>query len=203
MPKMRILILIAALLSLSCNTVMRLSPPPAATPIPNESEAEFAVYRAVIEELFATRQLETLVVMDTTTAGLSVDDPSAPDIKNLKSSVPEVDQALIDSFAARNAQPSPLENRFNLEVPVVLLSQAELDDFFGKSGAGWEAFYQTYPQSQGVLTLSRVGFNARGDKALVYAGNMAYSLAGAGYALVLGWEDGQWQVLNQVMLWIS
>jgi hypothetical protein len=108
-----------------------------------------------------------------------------------------------EDFLARNAKAVPLEDRFNLNIPVTLLNQKDFDSFFGQNGQGWKAYYLAYPKSQGVLTLSRVGFNARGDKALVYAGNMAFALAGAGYAIVLGQENGQWRVLNQVMLWIS
>lgn len=203
MPKRLCLLLIAALLSLSCNTVTRLNAPPAATPVPSESEAEYAVYQAVIESLFAIDKLDTVVIHDFTEAGLSMGGNNSQELDYLKTSMPEVDQALLDSYLARNTQSVALEDRFNLEVPVTLLNQTEFNRFFSKNGQGWDAFYQQYPQSQGVLTLSKVGFNARGDKALVYAGNMAFSLAGAGYAIILGWEAGQWKVLNQVMLWIS
>jgi hypothetical protein len=203
MLKKLIALLIVVLLSLSCNTLTRLNAPPPLTPSPNESEAEYAVYTALIETMYANDKLEVVVIRDHTSSGLGMVGNDAKEFEYIQKALPEVDQSLKDSFLARNAQPVPLEDRFNLKIPVTLLSQADFDTFFGKSGRGWDDFYFQYPKSQGVLTLSKVGFNAQVDKALVYAGNQAYSLAGAGYAVALGLEHGQWKVLNQVMLWIS
>jgi hypothetical protein len=203
MLKKLALLLIAALLSLSCNTISRLGAPAAATPVPNASEAEYAVYKALIESTYATDKLAMIVIHDTTSAGMDLVGNNAQEFEYIQKALPEVDASIKDSFVARNAQPAPLEDRFNLVLPVTLLNQDDFNRFFSKNGKGWDAFYLEYPQSQGVLTLSKVGFNAKGDKALVYAGNQAYSLAGAGYAVVLGFENGAWKVLNQVMLWIS
>ncbi len=42
-----------------------------------------------------------------------------------------------------------------------------------------------YPNSQGTMTLSRVGFNRNIKQALVYVGNQEGFLAGAGYYVLL------------------
>jgi hypothetical protein len=203
MLKKLTLLLVATLLSLSCNTISRIGAPAAATPVPNASEAEYAVYKALIESVFTGNKLEQIVIHDHTSAGMDLVGNDAKELEYVQKALPEVDTSLKDSFAAQNAQPVPLEDRFNLALPVTLLNQTDFNRFFGKSGKGWDEFYLQYPNSQGVLTLSKVGFNAQGNKALVYAGNQSYSLAGAGYAYVLGFENGAWKVLNQVMLWIS
>jgi len=57
-------------------------------------------------------------------------------------------------------------------VPVVyeLVDKAEIDAIFEKGG-WWTDYYKRYPNSQGFLTLSRVGFSPDGKQALLYAKN--------------------------------
>ena len=148
-------------------------------------------------------RLGLMIIRDTTSLGFGPVGNTTQEFDYIQQALPGVDPTLIESFQARNTQPFPLEDHFNLSVPVKLLNQDDFDAFFGKTGKGWDAFYAQYPGSEGVLTLSKVGFNARGDKALVYAGSMSNTLAGAGYAVLLELEDGQWQFVIQVELWIS
>ena len=195
--------LLALWLCASCAPLTRPNPPATETPSPQPSAADYAVYKALIETMYADQSLGMIVIRDHTDSGLANTGSDAKAFEAIQPALPEVDQALKDSFLARNVQSALLEDRFNLKTPVTLLSQADFDSFFGKGGTGWDDFYFQYPKSQGILTLSKVGFNARGDKALICASTQAYTLAGAGYAVVLSLENGQWKVLNQVMLWTS
>jgi len=179
------------------------TPQPTATPAPQDSAVDYAVYKALVETMYTDPKVQRVVIRDYTISSLN---PAVSDDKMfeaLQKDLPEVDQAMRDSYLARNAQSSLLNDRFNLKVPVTLLSQADFDGFFAKGGKGWDNFYFQYPNSQGVLALSRVGFNASGDKALVCASTQVYALAGAAYAVVLSLENGLWKVVNQVTLWTS
>lgn len=40
-------------------------------------------------------------------------------------------------------------------------------------------------------------------KALVYVGNQYHWLAGTGYYYFLEKVDGAWQIINELMIWIS
>ncbi len=197
----RLVLGLLALLLLGCNTVFRLATPPTPTTALNRAEADYAIYAGLIAGMYKLDTLDRLVIQDQTGMGVSSTEPSQ--LQSIRDSLPEVSQALLDDFAAQNAQPVTLQDRFNLSVNVVLIGQDEVSRLFGQSGSGWDEFYKRYPNSQGLMTLSRVGFNAQGDRALVYIGNQSHYLAGAGYAVVLGLKDGQWTILNQVMLWIS
>ena len=196
-------LLIALVLCVSCNPLARPNPAATATPSPEVTETEYVVYKALIETMYPTDSRGMIVIHDYTSQGLGLVNFDANKFDYIKKQMPELDRALWDSFQAQNTASRPLEDRFNLKVPVTLLSQTDFDAFFGKNGKGWDDYYLQYPKSQGILDLSRVGFNAKGDRALVYAGNQSYALAGAGYAVLLGLEDGQWKILNQVMVWIS
>ena len=159
-------LLIALVLCVSCNPLARLSPPATQTPSLEVSEAEYAVYKALIETMYPTDNLGMVVISDHTAQGLEFASDDAKQFDYIHKQMPEVDRALWDRFQAQNTQSVPLEDRFNLKVPVTLLSQDDFNSFFGISGKGWDNFYLQYPKSQGVLTFSKVGLNARGDKAL-------------------------------------
>ncbi len=181
------------------------TPQPTSTPVlaPPDSAVDYAVYKALIETMYTDPKVKMVVIRDHTFSSLN---PAVGDEKafeGIQQAMPEVDQAMRDSYLARNAQSALLEDRFNLKLPVTLLSQADFDSFFGTNGKGWDSYYFQYPNSQGVLGLSRVGFNAQGDKALVCASTQVYTMAGAGYAVVLSLENGLWKVVNQVTLWTS
>jgi len=60
-----------------------------------------------------------------------------------------------------------------------------------------------YPNSQGTMTLSGVGFNRNINQALVYVGNPEGFLAGAGYYVLLVKEKGTWVIKQKLMTWIS
>ncbi len=201
MPKRPVALLFALLLLLSCNTISGIATRPTPTLSIDRAEAGYAVYAAAIQQMFTVDKLDSLVIHDQTSTDPTGNDPEQ--LKHLRASLPEVSQALLDDFQAQNAEPAQLEDHFNLKVSVVLISQDETSRLFGQGGGGWDEFYKQYPNSQGLMTLSRVGLDPKGDRALVYIGNQSHWLAGAGYAVVLGLTDGQWSILNQVMLWIS
>ena len=68
---------------------------------------------------------------------------------------------------------------------------------------GWKEFYQLYPQSNGYLHFSRVGFNKERTEALVHVGWMRGSLEGQGQYFLLSKKDGKWQVERSVGTWVS
>jgi hypothetical protein len=74
---------------------------------------------------------------------------------------------------------------------------------FNQNQDGWQLFYEQYPGTPGITTISQVGFNVNFDQALVYVGTMSHWLAGAGYFMLLNKVNGAWIVDQQVMSWIS
>ena len=62
---------------------------------------------------------------------------------------------------------------------------------------------QTYEGAHGYTVFSRVGFNDTLDQAVVYVGNVAAPLMGAGYYYLMEKKNGQWIITEQVMVWIS
>jgi hypothetical protein len=85
----------------------------------------------------------------------------------------------------------------------VLMAQDKLLAFFKKDSGRWKDFYKQFPQAQGISLLSRVGFDEKGDRALVYEGTMRDNLGGWGYFMLLERHDGVWSIKDRQMVWIS
>jgi hypothetical protein len=112
----------------------------------------------------------------------------------------ETDSMLVDDFKKKNAKAYKLENKFSIPQTVIIVSEKELNELNSK---GWEAFYKKYPNSSGVIQISRVGFDNKQTQAILYFGEQSHYVAGAGYLIFLAKDEGKWMVKEQVMLWIS
>jgi hypothetical protein len=192
-----ILALFGALLA-ACN--------PLATPAPTPAEAEVeaeeqAVYVAVFEELFGEPQM--YVLMSETSPGIEGEEGLDSILEYILPQMTGLDEETATSFQVRNEAAYPLRPDMDLGLPYVLLTRDEANQIFAVNTDGWDVFYSRYPNSPGMTTVSRVGFNADFTQALVYVGTQSHWLAGAGYYLLLEKSFGTWQVEQQVMAWIS
>ena len=121
----------------------------------------------------------------------------------MKNQWPELGDDILRDFKAKNEKPSGLERRFALSAEYAFISKQELESIFSKNASGWDGFYAKYPGSQGILTLSRVGFNEAKDRAVLYAGNQSHWVAGEGNVVLMKKMAGRWTVQGEGMMWIS
>ena len=92
------------------------------------------------------------------------------------------------------------------EIPndkIVLISSEEVDKIFKNNRKGWDHFYRKFPKSQGILTLSKIGFNENKTQAIVYYGNQSHYLAGIGYLAYYIKINDSWKLAGLSELWIS
>ena len=179
---------------------------------------EYAVYGALIQSMFidaprsspmtqgmftdAGRPPALIVIEDTTPQPDSGFSP--PDaVRFMRNYHPELADEIWSDFQTKNEKPSLLERRFTLSVEYVFVSRQELESVFSKNASGWEDFYAKYPRSQGILTLSRVGFNEARDTAVLYAGNQWHAAAGEGNMVLMKKTAGGWTVQDRAVMWTS
>ncbi len=160
---------------------------------------EYTVYVDLIQEMYPA---ELIVILDHTSTGFDNSEQGMQHTLDfIKEAVPDIAQDMLENFAAVNKQEYPLKDSFT-GIRCVLISDKKLDEIFSSQG-GWDTFYAYYPNSQGQMTLSRVGFNRNMDQALLYVGNQSHGRSGAGYFVVLEKIDGRWNIKNKMMFWIS
>jgi len=164
---------------------------------------EAAVYSALISSRYVQGNVQRIVIRDHT--GLDPQDDLEMRLEYVHKNMPELTQAMVTDFKVKNEKPFPLSSKLDLDIQYALISQERWQQIFTATDldGDWEEFYRIYPNSQGILTLSRVGFNNNLDMALVYVGNQSGGLAGAGYYLLMAKENNTWKVIREDMAWIS
>jgi hypothetical protein len=161
---------------------------------------EYAVYAALIESRYLKEGVDLIVIRDQTTFF-----PLGPDVtyEQVGQSVPALEEDTYADFLAVNEDPVPLDGSLDLGFDYTLVSLQDLEEFLGGGAWSYDAFYERFPNSQGLMELSRVGFNADHTQALVYVGNQYDLLGGEGYYVLLHKEGGDWLVDSDLLLWVS
>ena len=164
----------------------------------NRNVEEYAVYNVLIDHIlenYYLSDIQMVVIEDhTKSEGLiGGDDLFA------------IDREVIDDFYYKNTDQShPLSEDFTIELDYVFISEEELPSV---ELADWEEFYEKYPDSQGILTLSRVGLNVELNQAVVCMSNVYGNLGGEGYCLPFIKENGAWRVFHEAIdiftMWIA
>ncbi len=190
-------LLLLCLVACAAPTAIPVTP----TPSGDRSEVEeLAVYAAALDQLYSA---SAYVLFDTTATDESGIENTAQTLDYVLQNMHDVATETINSFRSRNETTYPLPADMDLGLEYTLLSQAEKNQIFGQNQSGWEVFYGRYPDAPGLTTLSRVGFNAAFDQALVYVGTQSDWLAGAGYYVLLEKTQHGWMVNQKVMTWVS
>jgi hypothetical protein len=143
--------------------------------------------------------IDKLVFIDSTTTRYKLSDD---ELKYLESNFGlTLSESLVEDFRQKNFRTYKINPFFDLEIDYVLISQNELNMLFEKDG--WAAFYEEYPNSQGITNLSRVGFNHEKSEALFYVGTQSAGLSGIGYFIYLKKENGIWNEYKSKDMWVS
>ena len=185
------------LFSAACTATPTLLPTPATGQIDTEEQA---VYTSLLTKMYTATEF---VIMDTTATDPGGIENTSQTLASVLQNMHDVALGTVDSFKTRNEAAHPIRSDMNLGSPYILLSQDERNQIFDQNQSGWEIFYGRYPDAPGITTLSRVGFNASLDQALVYLGTQSNWLAGAVYYILLKKVNGVWNIDQQVMTWIS
>lgn len=88
-----------------------------------------------------------------------------------------VREETIADFVEKNRGRHPVEPGFDPKGRLITVADEEFRHIF-RDGEGWTRFRETFPDSDGTLRISRVGFDGSVSQALVYAGQQ------------FGWEAG-------------
>jgi hypothetical protein len=166
------------------------------------SGEEYAVYSALINEMYVNERTEFLVVVDrTATESFIAKGLKREDIRKRLS--PFASSA-VEAFIERSARPETLEESFDLKAKYVLLGHDKRDEYF-KPGVteGWKTLEEKYPGASGFIRLAGVGFNPERDEALTYIEHGCGDLCGTGTYVLLRKSTKGWKVEKTVMLWIA
>ena len=171
------------------------------TSTPAPSQADIEMEEQAVYAVFARRSKALALILENTSTS-AIDEEPQQMIDNIKDGLSGLSKDTIDSYVERNAQSTQLSPDMQLGVDYVLLSEEELREI--SSQGNWhEVLTEKYPGSAGYMIFSRVGFNRSLDQAVIYVGDVAGPLMGAGFYYLLEKQDGEWIIKEQTMVWIS
>jgi len=99
----------------------------------------------------------------------------------------------VKDFYRKNTGTNTVKDIGTLTVNHVIIEEEKMDELFGTNGKnGWTEFYKLYPNSRGIITLSRPGFSKDSTLAVIYMGEQSNFKAGYGRIYVLKKHDGKW-----------
>lgn len=169
-------------------------------PVLTESEAEeYEVYSVLIEEQFSEK---IIVIRDHTLCEDFPDADLGGMLQAIQGTMSATEQEVVEDFLVKNGQQYPLGKFFKTNSVIIFISDDKVKEIF-QGTFRWLEFYVRYPLSQGIMGLSRVGFNSEMDQALVYMENVSGSLSGRGVYILLAKENEIWVIQEMMLAWIS
>jgi len=188
-----------------CLSATKSQPPkPIANTRDESVTEEYAVYNAVIEAKYREHPGSgaELVVISNRTDVYTLEPKTLDEtLKWASNHIPGgIPPELIENLVKQNQQEHEISDLFNLNVKHVLITEEEIAKIM-KAGE-WELFYEKFPKSQGIISLSRVGFNAGKTQALVYFGNPTSATSGMGWYILLEKKADTWTIKREIGMWV-
>jgi hypothetical protein len=166
---------------------------------------EYAVYSAVIQGMFIKEKVKTIVISKQTTFYdyKSIWQKPEDYIRVMLEQLRPITLDTVEDLERKNKEQSELGFRLNLTARYVLLDRQAPTNTPEAYAERWRSFYDKYLDSPGIISLSRVGFNANRDQGIVYVANTCGGLCGKGYYMLLTKSSKGWKIERDLMLWVS
>lgn len=203
-PGLGLLVVASALVVAGCSATRRASVPPSEAEIARRVIASWGGSSSAsgdgrvffVEEFLSVRTVQRLTGFEEFA-------------DNLRSSAAAIDPSLLEAvedFVTKAASRDGV-GALGLEPDeVILVTKAQYDAIFDVHGpVGWGYFFDAYPKSCGIGSLSRVGFSQDGEVAVIAQSSRRGGLWGQGslhiYVLLEGtWTRSDWSI---GMRWVS
>lgn len=162
---------------------------------------EYQIYSLILNEEFTSNDL--VVTQKTSKSNFSLTNDS---FQPLKTEFTNINATIFTALVDNNVLAYNLENKFTVPTKkTTLISYEELLYFFNSKdiNQGWSNFYRKYPNSNGTIEMSRVGFNSDKSQAIVAVGHYYGSLGADGLLIYLTKEQNSWRIIKTINSWVS
>jgi hypothetical protein len=181
---------VAVIVLMCCATESFAQNSPVAEPYVDDDA--YRVFSAVLSRPNSNVPANTLIIQQETVPHLQ--DPPAPFADGPEACVfPDVSLKFKDAIADYNRvnqKPWLLQRKFQIDHPYELVTSGTLRALF--SDGRWDGFYKRFPASDGIFSVSAVGFNREKTLAILYGGTACGDLCGSWSFHLLEKVDGKW-----------
>jgi hypothetical protein len=158
------------------------------------------VYQAALRESHLTAQTSTLMINQATT---DKDLADYARTRRLRSDSSWLPADAIDRFLDAAVEPSHHRRFDNLGLSYAVVTDTEQASLRRGGGIDMDLFFQRYPQTLGLVTLSRVTFSADHQWALVYVSLVNGSFGGFGRLYIFDRDGASWHLAAGRDVWVS
>jgi len=163
---------------------------------------EYLIYSTVIDSWCGQDKTKEVFIRDHTAIYQS-GPPIETELAYVRNNMVFADEIMINDFKAKNIRAYNLDPFFNQRGKYKIISQKEINSIFDHNPY-WDKYYRRNPDSEGIITFSRVGFNRARDKALLHVANQWNRATGAGvYILLSRQKDNSWKIESELRGWYS
>lgn len=164
----------------------------------NERE-EYSIYSLSIEHVYLRNLLahnkseikSIVIISQTNELNEYWRDEFIDDLDN--KGIPE---EVIEDWRKQNEYPILLQRKFDLIYEYHLVTRTELDAY--EADSFFSKFYKQYPGSNGLISISKIGFDKEKNTALIHVIH-SYGSLGASYNfIVLEKTDGTWRIVRRI-----
>jgi hypothetical protein len=134
---------------------------------------------------------EKQAVRAETRGGLGMSSDEARMLEYIRENLEGISEETISDFVEKNRERHPVEPSLDPKGRLVPVNDGEFRRIF-RDGDGWNRFRETFPESDGTLRVSRVGFDRGVAEALVYAGQQFDWEAGSSGFWLFAKVGGEW-----------
>ncbi len=167
------------------------------------NEEEIAVYVTAITAIFPKMKFLDKPIKQLVVEGQTrIDGYDSPSILNhdIWRSILQIASDTHSDFTAKNAKRYPIVELGDLPFKYSLMESSEMIGQFPLGG--WRKFYEAYPGSPGLLSLSRIGFGKEGKQALVYIAQAYGDDGGKGHLFLVKKESKGWKIQAHEVIWM-
>lgn len=172
----------------------------------NSIDESYAVYSVALKKYESSsengQKAPIIVINENTEIGNIEKKSNAEFLRNFNLEVPAEFQSAFEDFKSKNIKSEKLIKSFDIAQDYVLVTK---DDVFKSENINeiWKLFYKKYPDSRGLITFSKVGFDADKKHAFIYQEQLCGFLCAEGGYVFLTKEQGEWKITKRMITWVS
>ncbi|MBA2694087.1 MAG: hypothetical protein H0U65_16605 [Rubrobacter sp.] len=159
---------------------------------------EREVVAACLDLLFVG---EKQVVRSETRGGLGMPSDEERMLSYIRENLEGMSEETILDFLEKNRGRHPVEPNLDPRGRLLPIADEEFRHIF-RDGEGWTRFRETFPESDGSLRVSRVGFDGAVSQALIYAGQQFDWETGSSGFWLFTKTGGEWVEAGRAGEWL-
>lgn len=145
---------------------------------------------------------EKQIVRSETRGGLGMPSDEERMHSYIRESLELISEETLSDFLVKNRGRHPVGPDLNPGGRLIVVNDGEFRHIF-RDGDGWTRFRETFPDSDGTLRISRVGFDRKVSQAIIYAGQQFDWDTGSSGFWLFSKSGGAWAEAGRAGEWLS